>query len=123
QLLRNFRSEKPDLRALREQPQGRLASDAKLLDIDASPDRARQSNEILSLIRQQLDLLTSPTIQWSGQAWPGASLEWRLFPVDVANQESEPQDEGANEDECKFWSSTLELDLPTLGEIKADIKI
>ncbi len=58
------------------------------------------------LVRQQLDVLANQTIQWQGQAWPEADMDWTV------------QHHQAAEDEApEHWSSTLQLTLPILGPI------
>ena len=58
------------------------------------------------LVRQQLDTLAHQSVQWQGQAWPEAEMDWTV--------ERHP---AQSEDETEHWSSTLQLDLPTLGPI------
>ena len=58
------------------------------------------------LVRQQLDTLAHQSLQWQGQAWPEAEMDWTV--------ERHP---AQSEDETEHWSSTLQLDLPTLGPI------
>ncbi len=58
------------------------------------------------LVRQQLDTLAHQNLQWQGQAWPDADMNWSV-----------QRHEAQSEDETEHWSSTLQLDLPTLGPI------
>ncbi|QFY77308.1 flagellar hook-length control protein FliK [Alcaligenes faecalis] len=58
------------------------------------------------LVRQQLDTLAHQSLQWQGQAWPDADMNWSV-----------QRHEAQSEDETEHWSSTLQLDLPTLGPI------
>ncbi|XJC80167.1 flagellar hook-length control protein FliK (plasmid) [Delftia tsuruhatensis] len=58
------------------------------------------------LVRQQLDTLAHQNLQWQGQAWPDADMNWSV-----------QRHKAQSEDETEHWSSTLQLDLPTLGPI------
>ncbi|MCX5462636.1 flagellar hook-length control protein FliK [Alcaligenes parafaecalis] len=58
------------------------------------------------LVRQQLDTLAHQNLQWQGQAWPDADMSWSV-----------QRHEAQSEEEIEHWSSTLQLDLPTLGPI------
>ncbi|HRO20877.1 flagellar hook-length control protein FliK [Alcaligenes phenolicus] len=58
------------------------------------------------LVRQQLDTLAHQNLQWQGQAWPDADMNWTV-----------QRHEAQSDDETEHWSSTLQLDLPTLGPI------
>ncbi|WP_232466676.1 flagellar hook-length control protein FliK, partial [Alcaligenes faecalis] len=58
------------------------------------------------LVRQQLDTLAHQNLQWQGQAWPEADMNWTV-----------QRHQAQSEDETEHWSSTLQLDLPTLGPI------
>lgn len=59
-----------------------------------------------TLVRQQLDTLAHQNLQWQGQAWPEADMNWTV-----------QRHEAQSEEETEHWSSTLQLDLPALGPI------
>ncbi|WP_426345639.1 flagellar hook-length control protein FliK [Alcaligenes sp. HNGD-HTN06] len=58
------------------------------------------------LLRQQLDTLAHQSLQWQGQAWPEAEMDWSI-----------QRHEAQSDEETEHWSSTVRLDLPTLGPI------
>ncbi|HCA16833.1 MAG TPA: flagellar hook-length control protein FliK [Alcaligenes faecalis] len=58
------------------------------------------------LVRQQLDTLAHQNLQWQGQAWPDADMNWSV-----------QRHEAQSAEDTEHWSSTLQLDLPTLGPI------
>ncbi|AYR21975.1 flagellar hook-length control protein FliK [Alcaligenes faecalis] len=58
------------------------------------------------LVRQQLDTLAHQNLQWQGQAWPDADMNWTV-----------QRHQAQSEEETEHWSSTLQLDLPTLGPV------
>lgn len=69
-----------------------------------------------ALMRQQLDLLDSSQFRWSGQAWPGAHLDWKVEPRNARDGSGAPaRDRG--------WRTTLTLALPSLGTIDAELTL
>jgi hypothetical protein len=71
--------------------------------------------QALPLVRDQLQTLENGQLLWTGQAWPGQPLEWRVHPAD---------DDGARAvDEPVPWSTRLRLTLPRLGAITADLQL
>ncbi|MFA5609722.1 MAG: flagellar hook-length control protein FliK, partial [Alcaligenes sp.] len=58
------------------------------------------------LLRQQLDTLAHQNLQWQGQAWPDADMNWAV-----------QRHQAQSDEETEHWSSTLQLNLPTLGAI------
>ncbi|GAB3630418.1 hypothetical protein PTE30175_04397 [Pandoraea terrae] len=66
--------------------------------------------ESVTMLRQQLEMLVNPQFQWSGQAWPGAALEWQV--------EERPARTGAEAfAPASTWHTHLRLTLPTLGTV------
>ncbi|AZR94215.1 hypothetical protein BBB39_10810 [Bordetella trematum] len=67
-----------------------------------------------ALVRQQLEILANQVIQWQGQPWPGAEMEWEV--------RRDPYGE-APEDPDSHWSTRLTLRLPQLGEVQARLTL
>ena len=70
------------------------------------------------LVRQQLEALADQTIQWRGEAWPDAPMDWRI--------ERDQQDQaGSQPDEAEHdqWHSNLTLQLPGLGDIEVRLRV
>ncbi|MDP2442712.1 flagellar hook-length control protein FliK [Rhodoferax sp.] len=67
--------------------------------------------EALPLVRQQLELLTLPLFRWSGEAWPGAPMDWEI-------QEEQGERQAADEPQVHAWSTRLALRLPALGAVE-----
>lgn len=65
----------------------------------------------IALVRQQLDLLATSNFQWSGQAWPGTSMNWEI--------ERRDGDAGAAPDGTQVWHTRISLELPNLGKVDA----
>ncbi len=68
------------------------------------------------LVRQQLDLIESGLFRWSGEAWPGASLEW-----DIRDERGQP--DGPPDETPGAWSTLLRLALPALGAVEARLSL
>lgn len=71
------------------------------------------------LVRQQLEILADKTIQWRGEAWPGAAMDWRIE-RQLPEQHASPSNEEA---EDTPWQSSIRLELPQLGEVRATIRL
>jgi hypothetical protein len=87
--------------------------------VTANPEKpATVHPEALALVRQQLELLAQPLLRWSGQAWPGAALDWDITEEQDARQ-------GADDDTApaRRWSTRLAVSLPTLGAVEARLSI
>ncbi|MFT4063123.1 flagellar hook-length control protein FliK [Paraburkholderia sp.] len=72
------------------------------------------------LVRQQLDMLATGQFRWTGEAWPGARLDWTI------EQDGDEWDRGggglASED-GQPWRTRLTLSLPTLGTVDAELTL
>jgi hypothetical protein len=71
----------------------------------------------IPLVRQQLDLLASDQFRWSGEAWPGARLEWEIAPQERDARAPDSGDASAE----RAWRTRVTLSLPTLGTVDADL--
>lgn len=72
----------------------------------------------VALVRQQLELLTQPQFRWSGEAWPGAPLQWDI------EEEQEAGPRAAEPDPARrSWTTRLVLGLPALGTVEARLRI
>lgn len=133
--LQQFAQGERSLAQMAQEPQARLgASEAVALKTEAlEPSRlstpgsaatpAEPANAALhpgtvALVRQQLELLTQPQFRWSGEAWPGAPLDWDI------EQEQEASARGAEPDAtAQRWTTRLALALPALGALEARLSI
>jgi hypothetical protein len=74
--------------------------------------------ESMGLVRQQLELLAQPLLRWSGQAWPGATLDW-----DIAEEQDERQGAADDAGPARRWNTRLALSLPALGAVEARLSL
>lgn len=72
--------------------------------------------EILPIVQQQLDGLSTQSFLWQGQIWPGQTMEWEII-----EQDDSRRDTGI--DDAARWSTRLKLTLPSLGGIEATLTL
>jgi hypothetical protein len=75
----------------------------------------------IPLVRQQLDLLATGQFRWTGEAWPGARLDWT---IEQEGDEWRRSGSGAAAADDEYpWRTRLTLSLPTLGTVDADLTL
>jgi len=72
------------------------------------------------LVRQQLDLLSTSQFQWSGQAWPGAPMNWEITRHDEESGDGNQSQASADN---QIWHTRISLDLPGLGRVDAQLAL
>lgn len=70
--------------------------------------------QLQALVQQQLATLTHGAVVWTGQAWPGQDLEWRIEP-------DEQQQDGSTAQ--RTWTSVLRLQLAHLGQLVVTLQL
>jgi len=68
------------------------------------------AQELLPIVRQQLDTLETRHMSWHGEVWPGQFMQWEIAADEHAAGHSDDQ---------RDWQTRLALSLPALGEIGA----
>jgi hypothetical protein len=69
-----------------------------------------------TLVRQQLDMLANPQFRWSGQAWPGARMDW-----EVERRASDGS--AADTSTTQTWRTRISIELPSLGRVDAELSL
>jgi hypothetical protein len=72
------------------------------------------------LVRQQLDMLATGQFRWTGEAWPGAKLDWT---IQQDGDEWQRSGGGAGAEEDYPWRTRLTLSLPLLGTVDAELTL
>jgi hypothetical protein len=98
--LANFAKGKWPLNALMKEPQNRPNFNAS------------------QIVNKQLDALENQAIRWSGNIWPGQSMDWQLA-YEQEQSSSSPSDSTADQ----TIVSVIELDLPNLGKVQARLSL
>ncbi|KWI57334.1 ribonuclease E [Burkholderia pseudomultivorans] len=70
------------------------------------------------LVRQQLDALATDQFRWTGDAWPGARLDWTIEPDDPGGRAPRGGDDAGD---GIAWRTRLTLTLPSLGTVDAEL--
>ncbi len=68
------------------------------------------------VVQMQLDALATQNFSWQGQIWPGQEMRWEIDEDGARNNEG-------SEDGATQWTTRLNLTLPNLGEINAQIRL
>ena len=76
-----------------------------------------QVNQLSQLVQKQMDAIDNRQFVWQGQAWPGQPMDSRI------DQEQVKERNANGEPEESRWSTSLTLELPTLGGLAAKINI
>ena len=75
----------------------------------------------IPLVRQQLDLLATGQFRWTGEAWPGARLDWT---IEQDGDEWRRSGNGASSADDEYpWRTRLTLSLPSLGTVDAELTL
>lgn len=78
-----------------------------------------QKQLLPTLVSQQLSLLESQKLAWSGEIWPGQQMQLDIAPV----QEDHKDEDGTPQTEDSDFpiESLLQLDFPTLGKVNVKL--
>lgn len=103
---------------------GLHSATAQLAD-DGSSQASQSMNAAVhpatvAIVRQQLDLLATGQFRWTGEAWPGAKLDWT---IEQDGDEWERSGGGAASEDDQPWRTRLTLSLPTLGTVDAELTL
>src|SRR6202000_2386975 len=74
----------------------------------------------IPLVRQQLDMLATGQFRWTGEAWPGAKLDWT---IEQDGDEWDRSGGGAASEDDQPWRTRVTLSLPTLGTVDAALTL
>jgi Flagellar hook-length control protein FliK len=113
------------LSELSSQPE-RAALHAASVGLGDTPAQTTQSvaatinAATLPLVRQQLDMLATGQFRWTGEAWPGAKLDWT---IQQDGDEWQRGGGGASAEENYPWRTRLTLSLPLLGTVDAELTL
>jgi hypothetical protein len=88
---------------------------------------------IASLVRQQLDLLAVPVVNWQGQAWPGAMMNGAFWRESQAGAQAQPEESDPGEEHgahgpqkegvSAVWRTRLSMHMPSLGPVEIDLRL
>jgi len=75
--------------------------------------------QLLTTVHQQLDLLATSAFRWTGEAWPGVPMDWRI------EEEGDRHAKGDEtpDDAPRRWSTNVTLQLPRLGTVDVRLSV
>ncbi len=101
------------LETLSREPQARLNTGSqvmsKLVELAGMPEEAAR------LAGRQLQMLEGAPFLWQGVAWPGQNMQWLI------REESAGEGGGGAEEGAAEWVTELNLILPRMGEVRAQL--
>jgi flagellar hook-length control protein FliK len=101
------------LESILREPQARLGQDntlaTRLAELDGMPEAAAR------MAGRQLQMLEGAPFLWQGIAWPGQTMEW------MVREESGGEGQADGEESAAEWSTELNLTLPRLGQVHAQL--
>lgn len=74
--------------------------------------------DLTRLVQQQLDALATQTFAWQGQVWPGQDMQW-----EIEQYRTDEQARGSADDAAITWRTRLNLRLPQLGGLSANLSL
>lgn len=75
--------------------------------------------QLVTTVHQQLDLLATAAFRWTGEAWPGVAMDWRI----EEEGERHAAGEEAPDDAPRRWSTNVSLQLPHLGTVDVRLSV
>ena len=126
--------------ALKQEPQGRLSTapgsatvdgtlEAKTIEAGKTatasavaqnaPTQTPASpipRDLVPIVQQQLDALSTQNYAWQGQIWPGQQMQWEIGEDPDGNRSTD-------NDAIARWQTRLKLSLPMLGGINAVLRL
>ncbi|SFB22477.1 hook-length control protein FliK [Collimonas sp. OK607] len=77
--------------------------------------------DAIPLVRQQLELLALSQFRWSGEAWPGAGMEWEV--TEQGRRQQGGADSNNPHSTPPTWSTRVSMTLPRLGSIELRLSL
>jgi hypothetical protein len=72
--------------------------------------------DLVPIVQQQLDALSTQNYAWQGQIWPGQQMQWEIG-------ENPDNGRSAENEAIARWQTRLKLALPMLGGIDAILRL
>lgn len=72
--------------------------------------------DLVPIVQQQLDALSTQNYAWQGQIWPGQQMQWEIGEDPDGNR-------ATDNDAIARWQTRLKLSLPMLGGINAVLRL
>lgn len=100
-----------------------MAGMRDMLDMTAAHKSRDVVHESLqSLVRQQLEMLVTPTIRWEGDVWAGIFMAL-VVNLPKRSEDQEAEQDATRDDSREGWQSDIQLEVPDLGAFEASLRL
>ncbi|MCH8493119.1 MAG: flagellar hook-length control protein FliK [Idiomarina sp.] len=119
-----FRGEAP-LHRLQQQPQMQFHTN----QTDSAARTAERGigapvpEPLQPIVRQQLEMLSTPMLRWEGDIWQGIFMALFLQPMVADPRAGQQQNEQTQSKSAKSWRSELELSVQGLGDLSVGVHL
>lgn len=116
--------ERPAVASVPDAIQGRGLEAAGGRDMEETLLASRRSSDVVQeslqgIVRQQLEMLVTPTIRWEGDVWAGIFMALVINLPPREKERREEQDD--TDDAASGWRSDIKLEVPGLGDFSASL--
>lgn len=92
-------------------------------DMEETLLASRRSGEVVQeslqgIVRQQLEMLVTPTIRWEGDVWAGIFM---ALVINLPAREKGREEQEDPDDTASGWRSDIKLEVPGLGDFSASL--
>jgi hypothetical protein len=102
---------------LRREPQASFDAITQSTAAPAGSESAGIPDALVPVVKEQLNAIDSRQIAWRGEIWPQQTIE-----LTIAEQESEGHG-GHEEGTPAAWTTSMKLELPSLGGLRAVLQM
>ena len=121
--LRQWSEGERSLAQIRQEPQNQITRAAETTPQPAAsqaPNATPAPTQAGHWVPLQLDSLEQNRFAWQGEFWPGQPMQWEVRrEQERAHQNATPAEAAAQ----AVWQTVIKLDLPGLGQVKAQIRL
>ncbi|CAM3983891.1 flagellar hook-length control protein FliK [Vreelandella rituensis] len=115
--------ERPAAASVPDAIQGRGLEAAGGRDMEETLLASRRSSDVVQeslqgIVRQQLEMLVTPTIRWEGDVWAGIFM---ALVINLPPREKEREEQDDTDDASSGWRSDIKLEVPGLGDFSASL--
>ncbi|WP_339118060.1 flagellar hook-length control protein FliK [Halomonas sp. BMC6] len=81
-------------------------------DVSSRGPREIVHESLQGLVRQQLEMMVTPTLRWEGDVWAGIFM---ALVINLPGRDGQKEGAGDEGEADKGWRSEMQLDVPNLG--------
>lgn len=118
QLLQEPQNQMPNQTTVPAEGRERAAIHSEMQRASSAPQESKTPEipeHLQPLVQQQLNALETRQMVWQGFIWPGQTMQWAIH-------EHEQSAQGRESEEQRQWDTTINLNLPRLGDVSAKLQ-